>query len=407
MRVIHVITRLIVGGAQENTLASVLGLRLIPGVDVTLVSGPSDGPEGSLEPEARQVPGLLRVMPDLVRPVRPLTDVQALIALARQFRTEKPDIVHTHSGKAGLLGRLAASLAGVPLIVHTIHGPSFGTFQGALPNAAFRAAERLAGLCTTHFVVVAHAMTRQYLAAGIGVASQYTRILSGFSLAPFLNAKPSPEVRSRLGLTPSNIVVGKIARLFELKGHDDLIDVAPHLIQDVPEIRFLLVGDGEWRARLEGRIQSAGLGPYFKLTGLVPPSQVPEYVAAMDILAHLSRREGLARALPQALAAGRPVIAYDCDGANEICLNGRTGYLINPGDLGTLRERLRRLAKNPALRLEFGQTGREMVREGFTVERMVSDLYALYRRLMSGTAGSLAAPRSGPHPPAFRRRSDS
>lgn len=404
MRVIHVITRLIVGGAQENTLASVLGLRLIPGIDVSLISGPSDGPEGSLEPEARRIPGLLRVMPELVRPVRPLTDARALIALTRVFRSERPDIVHTHSGKAGLVGRLAAVIAGVPVVVHTIHGPSFGPFQGPLPNAAFRAAERLAGLCTTHFVVVAHAMTRQYLAAGIGAPRQYTRILSGFPLAPFLDVKPAAEVRSRLGLTPSHIVVGKIARLFELKGHDDLIDVAPFLVQDVPEIRFLLLGDGEWRARLEHRVQAAGLGPFFKFAGLIPPAQVPEHVGAMDLLVHLSRREGLARALPQALAAGRPVIAYDCDGANEVCLNGRTGYLVNPGDLGTLRERIRRLAKNPALRAELGQTGREMVREGFTVERMVSDLHALYLRLGSGSPGPMPGTSSGPHPPAFRQR---
>lgn len=404
MRVTHVITRLIVGGAQENTLASVLGLHRIPGIDVQLISGLSEGPEGSLEPEAQRVPGLLRIVPELVRPVRPLTDTRALITLARLFRSEKPDIVHTHSGKAGLVGRLAASLAGVPVIIHTIHGPSFGTFQGPLPNAAFRAAERLAALCTTHFVVVAHAMTRQYLAAGIGAPEQYTRVLSGFPLAPFLEAKPSAAVRSRLGLAPSDIVIGKIGRLFELKGHDDLIDVAPDLVRDVPALRFLLVGDGPWRARLEARVQAAGLTPYFRFTGLVPPAQVPELVGVMDLLVHLSRREGLARALPQALAAGRPVIAYDCDGANEVCLNGRTGYLVNPGDLGTLRERIRRLAKDPALRLEFGLTGKELVREGFTVERMVSDLHALYVRLLSGSPGRMPGPRSGPHPPAFRQR---
>lgn len=404
MRVTHVITRLIVGGAQENTLASVLGLRRLPGVEVQLISGLSEGPEGSLEAEAQRVQGLLRIVPELVRPVRPFTDARALIALARVFRRERPEIVHTHSGKAGLVGRLAASLAGAPIIIHTIHGPSFGMFQGALPNATFRAAERLAGLCTSHFVVVAHAMTRQYLAAGIGTPEKYTRILSGFPLGPFLEAQASPDVRTRLGFSPSDIVVGKIGRLFELKGHDDLIDVAPLLVRDVPNLRFLLVGDGPWRARLEARVESSGLSSFFRFTGLVPPTQVPELVGVMDLLVHLSRREGLARALPQALAAGRPVIAYDCDGANEVCLNGRTGYLVNPGDLGTLRERIRRLAKDPALRLEFGQTGRELVREGFTVERMVSDLHALYFRLLSGSTARMAGPRSGPHPPAFRQR---
>jgi len=160
MRIAHVITRLIVGGAQENTIATVLGLRRKPGVEVRLISGPSLGPEGSLEPEVAAVPGLLTVLPHLVRPVHPWHDVVAWQQLARWFRQYQPRIVHTHSGKAGILGRLAAHRAGVPVIVHTIHGPSFGPFQGAVANGLFRTAERLAGRYTTHFITVAHAMTR-------------------------------------------------------------------------------------------------------------------------------------------------------------------------------------------------------------------------------------------------------
>src|ERR1044072_6068904 len=145
MRVIHVITRLIVGGAQENTVASVLGLRQKPGMDVSLVSGPTTGPEGSLESTFKDHPELLAVVPSLVRPVHPWKDWLALRALTKFFRDRKPDLIHTHSGKAGILGRLAAHRARVPIIVHTIHGPSFGAFQGALSNLAFRSAERWAG----------------------------------------------------------------------------------------------------------------------------------------------------------------------------------------------------------------------------------------------------------------------
>ncbi|MEK7707576.1 MAG: glycosyltransferase, partial [Verrucomicrobiota bacterium] len=167
MRVTHVITRLIAGGAQENTIATVLGLRQKPGVDVQLISGPTIGPEGSLESAFDSAPDLLTCLPELVRPVHPWKDFLALRRLTRIFRERRPDLVHTHSGKAGVLGRLAAQRAGVPVIVHTIHGPSFGPFQGALANFVFRAAERRAGRVTTHFAVVADAMRRQYLAAGI------------------------------------------------------------------------------------------------------------------------------------------------------------------------------------------------------------------------------------------------
>ena len=135
MRVTHVITRLIVGGAQENTVGSVLGLRLNPDVQVNLISGPATGPEGSLEPEVAGVPNLLTILPELVRPVHPWKDVLAFRRLTAVFHEQRPEIVHTHSGKAGILGRLAAHRAGVPIIVHTIHGPSFGRFQNALANA--------------------------------------------------------------------------------------------------------------------------------------------------------------------------------------------------------------------------------------------------------------------------------
>src|SRR5205823_12270192 len=118
---------------------------------------------------------------------------------------------------------------------------------------------------------------------------------------------------------PSDIVVGKIARLFKLKGHDDLIAVAPGLVRDCPRIKFLLVGDGEWRGRLENKVRAIGLEKHFVFTGLVPPEKVPQLIGIMDIVAHLSSREGLPRALPQGMAAGRPVVAYNCDGASEVC----------------------------------------------------------------------------------------
>jgi glycosyltransferase involved in cell wall biosynthesis len=381
MRITHVITRLITGGAQENTVSSVLGLRKFPGLEVDLVSGPSVGAEGSLEPMLDGVPGILTLLPDLVRPVHPWRDARCYFSLVRLFKDRQPDIVHTHSGKAGVLGRLAAARAGVRVIVHTIHGPSFGAFQGPIPNLIFRNMEVLAGRKTTHFVVVADAMKTLYLNAGIGSPAQYTRIFSGFDLEPFLTAKNDLRLRQRLGLMPEDFVVGKIARLFKLKGHDDLLDAAPGLVAASPRIKFLLVGDGRWRERLEARARALNLAGRFVFTGLVPPAEVASYVGIMDVLVHLSRREGLARALPQALAAGKPVIAYDCDGAGEVCVENETGFLLRPGDLAALKLRLTELAAAPAMRDQLGERGRRMVRERFGVEQMVNELQQLYVRL--------------------------
>jgi glycosyltransferase involved in cell wall biosynthesis len=377
MRITHVITRLIIGGAQENTLSSVLGLRQIPGFEVQLVSGPSTGPEGSLE----ALDPFLLTLPNLVRPIDPVRDFLALRQLEQLFRRSRPDIVHTHSGKAGILGRLAAAKAGVPIIAHTIHGPSFGNFQNALANLLFRAAERRAGRVTTHFVTVADAMTEQYLAAGIGQRQQYTKIFSGFNLSPYLSAKNDPNLRARLGIAPDDFVIGKIARLFKLKGHDDLFSVAPEIVRQHSRVKFLFVGDGEWRGKFETKARSLGLGQHILFTGLIPPDEVPRYVGVMDLLVHLSLREGLPRALPQALAGGKPVVAYDCDGAREICLNDQTGFLLPPGDLRALEQTLSRIIENAPLRERLGKSGREFVRANFSAERMVNQLAALYLKL--------------------------
>ncbi len=389
MRVTHIITRLVVGGAQENTVSTVAGLRQIPGLNVYLISGPTTGPEGSLEPDARRALGeqQFSVVPELVRPVHPLMDWLALRKLERILRAQAPDIVHTHSSKAGVLGRLAAKRAGVPVILHTIHGPPFGAFQGPAANFVFREAEKFAAKVTSHFIVVADAMTEQYLAAGIGRPEQYTKVFSGFKLDPFLNATNDQEVRSALGIAPDDFVIGKIARLFKLKGHDDLFAIAPELIRQNSKIKFLLVGDGPWRGRFESLARGSGLEKHFIFSGLVPPEQVPKYTGIIDALVHLSLREGLPRALPQALAAGKPVVAYDCDGAREACRDGETGFLVQPGDLPALKTRLLQLAGDAALRERLGRRGREFVHDNFAVEKMVAGIYNVYTKVTANRHG--------------------
>ncbi len=381
MRVTHVITRLIVGGAQENTIASVLGLRRIPGLEVDLLAGPTTGPEGSLASAFAPIPEALTLVSQLVRPVHPWKDVLALRQLTKLFRARRPDIVHTHSGKAGVLGRLAAARAGVPIIIHTLHGPSFGAFQGRWANALFRGAEQRAARVTTHFVSVADAMTQQYLAAGIGRPEQFTRIFSGFPLEPYLAAQNDLALRARFGLSPDDIVIGKIARLFPLKGHDTLFALARALVAACPQIKFLLVGDGVWRGRFEQMARASGLQNHFIFTGLVPPDEIPPLLGIMDLLVHLSEREGLPRALPQALAAGRPVVAFDCDGAREVCRDGETGFLVRPGHLHGLTERLLLLVRDAKLRTELAAHGREFVRANFAVELMLANLHRLYVKL--------------------------
>lgn len=380
MRVAHIITRLIVGGAQENTLSTIEGLSRKSDLEITLISGPTSGPEGSLESRARQL-APLTIVPELVRPVHPWKDVLACWKLTNVLRGQRPHLVHTHSGKAGLLGRLAARRAGVPLIIHHIHGPSFGPWQGAAANLIFTNAERIAGRLTDHFFCSADAMRRLYLAAGIGHSESYTRVFSGFNVEPYANTRPSAELRRRLEIGEQDFVIGKIARIAPLKGHYDLVRAATLVLQQCPQAKFLILGDGRLRADLESEVRRAGLQRQFIFTGLISPEEIPAHVAIMDCVVHLSYREALARALPQGLAAGKPVVAYNFDGADEVCLEGKTGFVVEQGDVNQVATRLVYLAQNPALRQQMGAIGRELVLNNFTRERMVESQYTEYQRL--------------------------
>ena len=284
-----------------------------------MISGPTIGPEGSLESEispARRK--LLTIVPELVRPVHPLKDFIALRKLEKILREQKPDIVHTHSGKAGILGRLAAKRAGVPVIIHHIHGPSFGNFQGALANFIFTAAEKRAAQVTDHFFCLADAMTKLYLAAGIGKPENVHEHLQRLSPRTISQRnKRSGASRRKLGLAPDDFVIGKIARLFKLKGHDDLFAVAPELSAKIRKSNSCSSATANGAARLKiSQVRSASKAISFSPASF-RPAKLPRYVGIMDCLAHLSCREGLPRALPQALAAGKPVVAYDFDGADE------------------------------------------------------------------------------------------
>jgi glycosyltransferase involved in cell wall biosynthesis len=386
MRVTHVITRLVIGGAQENTVATVLGLRSKPGIEPHLISGPTTGPEGSLVSAFADWPDLLTIVPTLVRPVHPLKDLLAWRQLTRLIRHLGPRIIHTHSGKAGVLGRLAAKRAGVPIIIHHIHGPSFGDFQGPFANRLFLAAERQAAKVTTHFVCSANAMTRRYLQAGIGRPEMFTRVFSGFQVDQFASATNDQALRTQLGFPDDAFVIGNIGRLAPLKGHDDLLHAFQALWPDCPSARLLLVGDGSLRKRLEDKAQALGLSNRVFFTGLVPPSEVPRYVGIMDCLVHLSSREAISRALPQALAAGKPVISYDFDGADEVCLDGQTGFVVRMGDVPAVTHHLLQLVRNRDLCRRLGRQGQEFVQQNFQVEKMVDDLHHLYQRLSSRVA---------------------
>ena len=382
MRIVHVITRLIVGGAQENTLLSCEGQHE-RGHDVTLVTGPALGPEGSLMQRARSRGYRVVEVDEMRRSILPVKDFRTFHRLVRLMRELKPDVVHTHSSKAGIVGRWAADKAKVPAVVHTIHGLAFTASTSRMVNSVYRALERQTAPITTKIVCVADAMRQQSLAANIGTPDQYVTVYSGMETRPFLEPPvPREAVRRQLGLAEDHVVVGTIARLFHLKGHDDLLHQAPVLCNQFPYLRFLWVGDGLLRPQFERRIDSLGLRDRFILTGLVPPARIPELTHAMDILVHPSRREGLARALPQGSLAGKPVITYDVDGNREGVINGETGFVLQPFNHSKLAAAVWDLIVDLPLRRSMGEAGRRFALARFDSKVMVDALEALYAGLL-------------------------
>ena len=386
MRIVHVITRLIVGGAQENTLLSCEGQHAM-GHDVTLITGPSLGPEGTQMDRA--LAGGYRVieLEEMQRAVLPLRDWATYRHLVRLFREIRPDVVHTHSSKAGIIARWAAHKAGVPAVIHTIHGLAFTASSSAAVNSFYRWAEKITAPISTRIVCVADAMREQSLASRIGKPQQYVTVYSGMETQAFVAPPVEREaIRASLGIGAEDVIVGTVARLFELKGHDDLLEMAPELGREFPKLRFLWVGDGILRPRFEEQIRKMGLQDRFVLTGLVHPSRIPELVNAMDLLVHPSRREGLARAIVQGSAAGKPVIAYDIDGNREALVPDKTGFLIKPFDTLQLRSALSVLLSDASVRAQMGLAGREFVVERFSTRRMVESLDRLYKQCL-GNAG--------------------
>jgi len=384
MRIAHVITRLILGGAQENTLLSCEDLLRIYGDEVLLVTGPPLGPEGSLLERARAGGVPTEVIPQLRRAIHPWRDAVSYFRIKRILRDFRPDVVHTHSAKAGILGRAAANALGVPAIVHGVHGAPFHPYQSSVARALFRACECWAAPRCHAFVSVADAMTDLMVGAGVAPREKFTTIYSGMEIEPFRDsARHRDRVRRELGYGPEHVVIGKVARLFRLKGHADVIEAARDVVRAQHNVRFLFVGDGILADRLRAQIAAAGLEGRFQFVGLVPPERVPQMVAAMDIVVHASLREGLARVLPQALIAGKPVVSYDVDGAREVVLPDVTGLLVPPQDVKGLSSSLSRLAADPALCDRLGAEGQRRFTDLFRHERMTASLRGLYERLLA------------------------
>ena len=393
MRVVHIITRLILGGAQENTLIT---CRLLAnrGHDVTLVTGPALGPEGQLFDQTKGQKYRTIVVDEMRRAIEPVKDVVSYRKIKRLLREIRPDVVHTHSAKAGIVGRYAGWALkskwahGRPAVVHSLHGLSFHKYQSPWLNRLYIGIERAAGKRTDYFISVADAMTEQNRAAGIGVDKPYVTAYSAIDEEQFLapvSEGQRREFRRTYDIPDKAVVLVTIARLFMLKGHEYIIESARELAGRFKDVIWLFVGDGNLTDTYKRQIADLGLTDRFRFTGLLPPDRIPLAIRSSDLLVHCSLREGLARTLPQAMLCARPAISFDVDGAREV-VNDRTGRLIEPRNVPQLIEACHELIRGGALRERLGQTACKSVKAKFAPETMVDTIERVYGELVNEAA---------------------
>ena len=383
MKIVHIITRLILGGAQENTLitCSELAKR---GHDVTLITGPALGPEGELFNQTENGNYKVITIPRLIRPIRPVNDLLCYRQLCRILQAIKPDIVHTHSAKAGIVGRYAASsIKPRPKIVHGVHGLSFHQYQNAMTNKFYIAIERAAAKKTDFFITVADAMTSQSLAVGIGRPAQYTTAYSAIEEDAFLtpvSEQDKKNFRRKYDIADDAVVLVTVARLFSLKGHDYIIESSKTLSKSFPKAVWLFVGDGILADKFKKQVAACGLDDKIKFTGLLATNKIPLALQSSDILVHCSLREGLARAIPQAMLCSKPAVAFDLDGSKEV-INPKTGRLVKPQDVGDLIDKCAELLADANLRQTLGTNAQQSVKEKFSPKAMTDVIENVYKTL--------------------------
>ena len=382
MHVAHVITRLIIGGAQQNTLLTCEDQHREYGDEVTLITGPAIGPEGSLIDRARAAGFRVIELDSMRRSIHPWHDWRSYRDLLAVLRELRPDLVHTHSSKAGIIGRYAAAKLKLPA-VHTIHGSAFHFGQHPLAFRLYRFLERRAARWSDHLISVCDSLTDQYVEAGVAPRERFTTVYSGMDVEPFLNPPRSrDDVRTELGLADDHVAIAKVARLFDLKGHEYLIRAARAVADRNANVRFVLIGDGILREQLEQQIADSHLSDHFIFTGLVEPRRIPELINACDIVAHTSVWEGLARVLPQGLISGKPVVSYDVDGAREVVVPNETGFLLPRESITELSAAISALVESPELRERLGSTGRERFTDRFRHQTMTREIREVYKRVL-------------------------
>jgi len=367
---LYVITKLELGGAQKQLLSLIRSLDK-ERFDILLFTAC----DGLLLKEASCIKGLtLRKSRYLERPINPLKDLLALIEIYRFIKKNNIDIVHTHSSKAGILGRFAAKLAKVKFVIHTVHGWSFNDYQPILSRIFFICLERFSAHFTDKLIVVSHYDKQKGLKNRIGDEGKYKLIRYGIEYTEFFRA--DGKIKEELGINSTDLVVGMISCFKPQKSPQDFIKLSFLVNQIFPNVKFLLVGDGVLRNQIKKLINNFKLQDKVILTGW--RKDISRILSAIDIFVLTSLWEGLPIVVLEAMSANLPVVATHTGGIEEVIIEDKTGFLVSPSNMNTMSEKIAILLKDESLRRQMGQNAKNNLGIQFTVQNMVRNNQDLY-----------------------------
>lgn len=385
VRVLRVIARLNKGGPALHVAYLSAGLEP-RGYETTLVAGTLGRGEGSMAYVAEQRGVEVIALPDLHREISPLHDLRAAHRLAALIRRVRPHILHTHTAKAGAVGRTAALLAGSarpPIVVHTFHGHVLRGYFGPMSTRFFRTLERGLASTSTALIAVSPEVRDDLVALGVAPAEKFTVIRLGVELEERVDISPEARARARrmMGIAPDRFTVGWIGRMTGVKRTDDIVLAFKRLREQGVDACLCLVGDGPDRGGTEDLAYELGIVRDCLFLGY--QDDVAPFYAAFDALVLPSANEGTPVSAIEALAGGRPVVATRVGGIPDVVRDGVDGFLVEPGDVDALADRLGRLAADPDLARRMGEAGRKRVLERYSVERLIDDVDKLYRSLLA------------------------
>jgi glycosyltransferase involved in cell wall biosynthesis len=386
---LHVITRLDMGGSAQNTLLTCLGLNkdkyeVVLAHGLSLESQMTDWEKQSIE---KQIAGAKRnslkvvAIPSLVRTINPLQDIKAFFSIWRLMIHEKPTIVHTHTSKAGILGRLAAKLTGVPFIVHTTHGHVFYGHFSFLTTRFFLGLEKVFASLTKRMIALTDGEKNDYLKYKICQKQKIVTIHSGVDIGKFLNTKVNPEVKKKtLGIHPDRPVVGTVGWLLPIKGPRILLNAMKRIWRDHTDVELVFVGKGELEKRLKKDAIYTGVSDKVKFLGW--RNDIHEIMPIFDVFALPSLNEGMGRVLVEAMAASKPIVASHTGGIPDLVKHELNGLLVTPGNEHELAAAIDRLLKDPEEAKAMGQNGKNLCWK-YSVESMVEKIDSLYMSLLN------------------------